>query len=685
MKHHKMGGITMKRSLIFQSILAFIFVMAPFVMADTTVTFTYDESGKLKEADYGDNVYIQYRYDEDGNLVERTSKGPEQYTLAISAYGKGIVKAPEDGSQIDCSTYYGRHDCSEDYSSNTTVTLIAESPDLLPVKWEGDCEECGHNATCTITMDADKSCVAKFYTDLNNFEIYWYNEKHDKSLLDNEIQRLINALYRESGIIGISVDDLAISYNNDLEAYFVPWTNIPFDVTGNATDMKGKYGYFSDPSKAYVLSDNITITCSEDGTECSRVVTRLFGTIWAAPKSNNPPNTPEYISPQNGSTGIDYNSVEFSWQASDPDDNDTLSYNIKVGRVLNGTCNLENDVVAVAQGLSDAAYQANGLDPLSTYCWQVEACDAKVCTAGPVWTFTTKAAPVFFSLSVEVSPEGTGTITGQGIVCPNDCDEKYSENATVTLKAQAAGGYRFKSWSGDCSACTDSNCTVHMDADKSCGAVFEPIPNTPPEVSSFSGSPAEGFAPLSVSFICEGTDSDGSIESYEFDFGDGSDVLTSDSGSVSHTYSSAGEYEARCKVYDDKGAVAVSEPVTIVVSELEPSWYDITEDVNVERSPRTLYDRINQCFFVYLTLTNTSGSDIIGPVRMVLNSSTIPLSDASTPGLDPDGYTEDGKPYFIVVPDGENWVNGESLDQIRLDFERIRKRLEFELRFEQYR
>ncbi len=108
---------------------------------------------------------------------------------------------------------------------------------------------------------------------------------------------------------------------------------------------------------------------------------------------------------------------------------------------------------------------------------------------------------------------------------------------------------------------------------------------------------------------------------------------------------------------------------------------DITEDIEQGRS-RILYDRLNHCFFVYITLANISEGPITGPVGMILESSTIPLNDASSPGLDPDGYTDDGKPYFIIVPEGKSWGAGEQLDRIRLDFKLMRKRLNFDLRFE---
>jgi len=221
--------------------------------------------------------------------------------------------------------------------------------------------------------------------------------------------------------------------------------------------------------------------------------------------------------------------------------------------------------------------------------------------------------------------------------------------------------------------------SLDMEAVQGC---YHESPNVPPVISSISANPGSGVAPLTVSLVCEATDSDGSIESYEFDFGDGTDLAISDGNTVTHTYDNSGEYQATCTVYDNEGASDTSEPVTVTVNEPVPGWHDITEGVNVRRS-RPLYDRMRHCFFVYVTLTNVSGTEMAGPVRMVLESSTIPIiNNSSSPGMDPDGYTDDGKPYFITVPENETWTDGESLGQIRLDFKLRRQPLDFELKFE---
>ncbi|NPA95842.1 MAG: PKD domain-containing protein [Thermodesulfobacteria bacterium] len=300
-------------------------------------------------------------------------------------------------------------------------------------------------------------------------------------------------------------------------------------------------------------------------------------------------------------------------------------------------------------------------------------------------TITVSGPEIHHELDVNVSPEDGGSVTSdiEGINCPENCSSEFLENTQVTLTAEPTEGFQFAGWSGDCEECaSNSTCAITMDSDKSCTANFSQIPNEPPVIESFAAEPTSGQAPLAVTFSCEATDNDGSIDHYEFDFGDGHDPITSDASIVTYTYEDAGEFQATCTAYDNDGASVTSEPVTVIVNGLSPAWQDITADIEVTTS-RTLYDRINRCFFVYLTLTNSSDADLTGPVRMILESSTIPLlDDDSKPGLAPDGYTEDGKPYFIIVPEGDSWPAGEDLEQIRLDFKLMRKPLNFDLGFE---
>ncbi len=82
-----------------------------------------------------------------------------------------------------------------------------------------------------------------------------------------------------------------------------------------------------------------------------------------------------------------------------------------------------------------------------------------------------------------------------------------------------------------------------------------PVSNNSP-TASFTASLTSGQAPLAVSFSASGSsDSDGSIASYAWTFGDGG---SSSGVTASHTYDNTGTYTARLTVTDDDGATDTS-------------------------------------------------------------------------------------------------------------------------------
>jgi PKD repeat protein len=92
------------------------------------------------------------------------------------------------------------------------------------------------------------------------------------------------------------------------------------------------------------------------------------------------------------------------------------------------------------------------------------------------------------------------------------------------------------------------------------------VVNTPPE-ARIDALPRSGQGPLPVHF--SGTrsyDEDGSITSYQWDFGDGSSATGVE---VDHTYTRSGDYRARLTVTDDQGASGTSY-VTISLENIPP-------------------------------------------------------------------------------------------------------------------
>ena len=99
------------------------------------------------------------------------------------------------------------------------------------------------------------------------------------------------------------------------------------------------------------------------------------------------------------------------------------------------------------------------------------------------------------------------------------------------------------------------------------GTVIDPGTKKNP-VANASASPAIGTAPLAVNFSSAGSsDSDGTIQTYHWDFNDGS---SSSSANPAHTYNAAGVYIATLVVTDNDG-LSSSDTVTITVANPPPT------------------------------------------------------------------------------------------------------------------
>jgi Divergent InlB B-repeat domain len=74
---------------------------------------------------------------------------------------------------------------------------------------------------------------------------------------------------------------------------------------------------------------------------------------------------------------------------------------------------------------------------------------------------------------LKVVIDGSGKVTGSGINCPGDCEEKFGEGNEVTLSASAPLGSEFVEWlGGDCEGITVPTCTVTMNQDEEITAEF---------------------------------------------------------------------------------------------------------------------------------------------------------------------------------------------------------------------
>ena len=111
---------------------------------------------------------------------------------------------------------------------------------------------------------------------------------------------------------------------------------------------------------------------------------------------------------------------------------------------------------------------------------QIQMDSDKSCSVTFVQTPTPK-----HTLSLSISGNGTVTSSPSGISCPDTCSFDFDEGIDVTLTATPPAENYTISWKGDCDSCNGTDCTITMDADKTCSVIFEmqetgvPLPTSP--------------------------------------------------------------------------------------------------------------------------------------------------------------------------------------------------------------
>ncbi len=170
--------------------------------------------------------------------------------------------------------------------------------------------------------------------------------------------------------------------NNTLNAYDEgnnTW-NDTYPSGGNFwSDYTGE-DLFSGPAQNQTPSDGIgDVPYNLSGENATDYYPYMIAEGWI----NRPPWTPSDPVPEDGAVDVPIDSV-LRWNASDPDEADTLTFDVFFGT--------DENPVQVAANITDVFYDPPGnLLFNTTYYWQIRVWDASnASTTGPVWSFTTE-------------------------------------------------------------------------------------------------------------------------------------------------------------------------------------------------------------------------------------------------------------------------------------------------------
>ena len=123
------------------------------------------------------------------------------------------------------------------------------------------------------------------------------------------------------------------------------------------------------------------------------------------------------------------------------------------------------------------------------------------------WVIVPYTPPTCYSLSTNVSPSGSGTVS---ISTAANCEGgRFSPGTVVSISANAGAGYTFSHWSGDASG-TANPTTVTMDGDRNVAANFVQTETCPPgDAGGDFGSATAVTPPVDrYEYICPVADQD---------------------------------------------------------------------------------------------------------------------------------------------------------------------------------
>lgn len=154
------------------------------------------------------------------------------------------------------------------------------------------------------------------------------------------------------------------------------------------TDEEGHFEIRNAGVKTYAVQAELDgyVTAFESVSVVEDAPAEVAFELMLSNSNNQPPAVPILVAPEDLETEVSFE-VQFTWEASDPDVDDDLSY---VLELRNGTTN----DIEIYETVQDTFYLASNLDLATTYFWQVKVNDGvNDDVASQISQFTTIASP----------------------------------------------------------------------------------------------------------------------------------------------------------------------------------------------------------------------------------------------------------------------------------------------------
>ena len=265
-------------------------------------------------------------------------------------------------------------------TGNFDLYLYDEQPSSTgePVLLSSSCHPQGINEQITFscTSNATYYIVAKWRAGNGNATLYCSTPPK------------INAISPTNNSTNVSIELTKLTvFIEDIEQNVFHWTiestsgdtkTCFYDLTGTKTcPLTTPLQY----NTTYIWYVNATDPLPGSNQQISK--TFYFTT---EPDPTSPPYQPTDPSPINGSIHQNH-SLMLEWLGEDPDENDTLVYDVFIN-------DLERNETCLSYHQHTSSYPLDNLNNNTTYCWYIMAWDSQNhSTKGPQWYFTTRPFP----------------------------------------------------------------------------------------------------------------------------------------------------------------------------------------------------------------------------------------------------------------------------------------------------